>query len=130
MRHQSLNKVIFVTLTAWLFKSFEFGNGSRISDENLVILKFKYLQNKKWLKQAVISARIKKSYRTYYFHFTQITDKNLHFPSKIGDFQNLPHFRSIGDKLRGCRFLYFFSLCDVRNEVVFLLVEHWPLNPY
>ena len=31
-----------------LFKLFEFGNGSRISDENLVILEFKYLQNKKW----------------------------------------------------------------------------------
>ena len=30
-----------------LFKSFEFGNGSRLSDENLVILEFKYLQNKK-----------------------------------------------------------------------------------
>ena len=28
--------------------SFEFGNGSRMSDENLVILKFKYLQNNKW----------------------------------------------------------------------------------
>ena len=32
----------------WLFKSFEFGNGSRISDGNLIILEFKYLQNKKW----------------------------------------------------------------------------------
>ena len=31
-----------------LFKSFEFGNGSRMSDENLVMLEFKYLQNKKW----------------------------------------------------------------------------------
>ena len=31
-----------------LFKSFKFGNGSRMSDENLVILEFKYLQNKKW----------------------------------------------------------------------------------
>ena len=31
-----------------LFKSFEFGNGSRISDEKLVLLEFKYLQNKKW----------------------------------------------------------------------------------
>ena len=50
---------------ARLFKSFEFGNGSRISDEDLVILEFKYLQNKKWYKQAVKSARIKKSYRTY-----------------------------------------------------------------
>ena len=50
---------------ARLFKSFKFGNGSRMSDENLVILEFKYLQNKKWYKQAVKSARIKKSYRTY-----------------------------------------------------------------
>ena len=50
-------------------------------------------------------------------------------------------------KLCGCRFLYFFSLCDVRNKAVFLLLEHsslrgvkqknhiknvkfWPLNPY
>ena len=48
-----------------LFKSFAFGNGSRMSDENLVILEFKYLQNKKCWKQAVKSARIKKSYRTY-----------------------------------------------------------------
>ena len=31
-----------------LFKSFEFGNGSWMSDENLVKLEFKYLQNKKW----------------------------------------------------------------------------------
>ena len=31
-----------------LFKSLEFGNGSRMPDEKLVILKFKYLQNKKW----------------------------------------------------------------------------------
>ena len=37
-----------VQLPPQLFKSFEFGNGSRISDENLVILEFKYLQNKKW----------------------------------------------------------------------------------
>ena len=50
----------------WLFKSFEFGNGSRMSVKNLVILEFKYLQNKKWWKQAIKSARIKKSYRTYW----------------------------------------------------------------
>ena len=48
-----------------MFKSFEFGNGSRISDKKLVILEFKYLQNKKNAsKQAVKSTRIKKSYRT------------------------------------------------------------------
>ena len=29
-----------------LFKSFEFGNGSRMFDEDLVILEFKYLQKK------------------------------------------------------------------------------------
>ena len=29
-------------------KSFKFGNGSRMFDEKLVILEFKYLQNKKW----------------------------------------------------------------------------------
>ena len=34
-------------LSSWLFKSFEFENGSRMSDENLVIFEFKYLQNKK-----------------------------------------------------------------------------------
>ena len=48
-----------------LFKSFGFGNGSRMSGENLAILEFKYLQNTKCQKQAVKSARIKKSYRTY-----------------------------------------------------------------
>ena len=41
---------------------------AEISDENLVVLEFKYLQNKKWWKQAVKSARIYKEeelYRTY-----------------------------------------------------------------
>ena len=31
-----------------LFKSFEFGNGSRISDKKLIMFEFKYLQNKNW----------------------------------------------------------------------------------
>ena len=39
---------IFLTDCAWLFKLFEFENGSRMSNENLVILEFEYLQNKKW----------------------------------------------------------------------------------
>ena len=47
------------------FKSFETGNGSKMSDEKLTILEFKYLQNKKWYKQAVKSTRTRKSYRTY-----------------------------------------------------------------
>ena len=33
---------------AWLFRSFKLGNGSTMSDEKLVILEFRYLQNKKW----------------------------------------------------------------------------------
>ena len=39
--------VLILANIARLFKSFEFGNGSRMSDKNLVILEFKYLQNKK-----------------------------------------------------------------------------------
>ena len=46
-----------------LFRSFEFENRSRMSDEKLVILKFEYLQNKKWWKQSVKSIRIKKDHR-------------------------------------------------------------------
>ena len=75
-----------------LFKSFEFGNGSRMSDENLAILEFKYLQNKKWYKKAAKSARIKKSHRTYYFHFTQITDKNSQFSFKNWRFSTFTTF--------------------------------------
>ena len=60
---------------------------------------------------------------------------------------NIYHVFAPFVKLSGCRFLYFFSLSDVRNKVVFLLLEHsslrglnrkntqktikfWPLNPY
>ena len=53
------------TCSTWLFKSFEFRNRSRISDEKLAILEFKYLRNKEWQKKAVKSTRIKKNYRTY-----------------------------------------------------------------
>ena len=44
------------------------------------------------------------------------------FLQKLAIF-NICHFAPFV-KLRGCRFLYFFSLCDVRNEVVLLLLEH------
>ena len=36
-----------------------------MSDEKLVVLEFKYFQNKKWCKQAVKSTRTRKNYRTY-----------------------------------------------------------------
>ena len=83
----------------WLFKPFKFGNGSRMSDKKLIILGFKYLQNKKKCKQAVKSTRTRKSYWTYYFHFTQITDKNLQFPFKNWQFYHLSHLRSIHEAL-------------------------------
>ena len=55
MSQQKIFKLKFLLfmVSTQLFKSFEFENGSRMSDENLVIHVFKYLQNKKWQKQAV-----------------------------------------------------------------------------
>ena len=38
----------FPTPRLQMFISFKFGNGSQMSDNKLVILEFKYLQNKKW----------------------------------------------------------------------------------
>ena len=60
-----------------LFRSLEFANGSRMSDEKLAILEFKYLQNLKWQKQAVKSTGIKKC-----FYFNQISNKNPQFTFK------------------------------------------------
>ena len=37
---------------------------------------------------------------------------------------NIYHVFAPFMKLCGCRFLYFFSLCDIRIEVVFLILEH------
>ena len=47
VRGMFINVNLMNLMTSRLFKSFEFGNGSRMSDENLVILESKYLQNKK-----------------------------------------------------------------------------------
>ena len=74
-------KFKLTTFPSRLFNSFEFGNGSRLPDEKLTILEFKYLQNKKWYKQAIKvleQGRVIK--HTNRFHFTQITNKNLQFP--------------------------------------------------
>ena len=60
---------------------------------------------------------------------------------------NIYHVSTPFLKLRGCGFLYFFSLRNVRNEVIYLILEHssirdsgrlnkktwekfWPLNFY
>ena len=48
--HQSdanCGKIRYVSDPSWQFRSFKFGNGSKMLEENLVILEFKYLQNKK-----------------------------------------------------------------------------------
>ena len=41
---------------------------------------------------------------------------------------NIYHVFAPFMKLCGCRFLYFFSLWDVRNEAVFLFLEHSSLR--
>ena len=43
-------------------------------------------------RRAVKSTRTRKGYRTYCFHFTQITDKNLQFPFKNWQFSRLTRF--------------------------------------
>ena len=79
------------------------------------------ISRKKMVEASCKKARIKKSYRTYYFHFTRITDQNLQFSFKNYTF-------AVFMRLCGCRFLYLFSLCDVRDEVVFLILEHTSLR--
>ena len=93
-----------------------------MSDQKLAILEFTYLQNKKWQKQAVKSTRTRKSYRTYCFHFTQITEKTSNSPSKIGNFRHLPPFCSIHEALQIQIFVFLQSMY-VRNEAVFLFLE-------
>ena len=90
------------TPRAQQFKSFEFENGSRMSDKKLVKLEVKYLQNKKWYKQAVKSTRIRKSYTTYYFHFTQITEKCFAMPLQKLAIFNIYHNFAPFVKLCGC----------------------------
>ena len=89
-RYTQVSKVLGIQL----FKSFEFGNGSRMSDKNLVILEFKYLQNKIWQKQAVKTASYLQLVIEHndYFHFTQITDKNLQFSFKNWQFSMFTAF--------------------------------------
>ena len=50
--------------------------------KNLSYLNLNISKTKKKCKQAIKSTRTRKSYWTHYFHFTQITDKNLQFPFK------------------------------------------------
>ena len=100
-----------------------------MSDENHVILEFKYLKNKKWQKRAIKSARIRRviEYNDY-FHFDWITDNNLQFfLHKLAIFNIYQAFAPFV-KLRRGRFLYFFSLCDVRNKAIFLLLKHSSLR--
>ena len=72
--------------------------------------------------------RIRKSYRTYWlFSFHSDNWKKLASLQKLAIF-NIYHIFAPILKLSGCRFLYFFSLWDVRNEAVFLILEHSSLR--
>ena len=77
----------------------------------------------------VKSTRIRTSYRTYWlFSFHSDNWKKLTiFLQKLTIF-NIYHIFTPFAKLDRCRFLYFLSLCDVRNEVVFLILEHSSLR--
>ena len=115
------------TQSTRLFKLFRFGNGRRMSDKKLVILEFKYLQNKKWKKQAVKRTRRKKSYKTYWTIYLDNWEKLAIFLQKLSIF-NIYYVFAPFVKLRECRFFYFFSLYDIRNEPVFLILEHSSLS--
>ena len=67
--------------------------------KNLSYLNLNISKTKKKCKQAIKSTRTRKSYWTHYFHFTQITDKNLQFPFKNWRFYHLSHFHSIHEAL-------------------------------
>ena len=98
-----------------------------MSNERLVILEFKYLHRTKHsrnkLQKVLEKGRVIKL--TDCFHFTQITEKNSQFPLQKLAIFNIYHVFGPFAKLPGSsRFLHFFSQCDVRNEAVFLLLEH------
>ena len=60
--------------------------------KNLSYLNLNISKTKKKCKQAIKSTRTRKSYWTHYFHFTQITDKNLQFPFKNWRFSTFTTF--------------------------------------
>ena len=91
------------------------------------ILEFKYLQNKKWKKQAVKRTRRKKSYKTYWTIYLDNWEKLAIFLQKLSIF-NIYYVFAPFVKLRECRFFYFFSLYDIRNEPIFLILEHSSLS--
>ena len=92
---------------------------------NLNIYRTKNGRNKLW--KVLAQGRVIEL--TDHFHFTQITEKKklAISPQKLAIFNIYNVFAPFA-KLCGSRFLYYFSLCDVRNEAVFLLLEHSSLR--
>ena len=88
-----------------------------ISRQKMVEISCKKYQNKEELQK-----------HTDCFHITQITDKNMQFTFKKLRFSTFTTFSLLPQKLHGCRFLYFFSLHDVRNELVFVSLEYFSLG--
>ena len=77
----------------------------------------------------VFIKKTRKSYRTYWlFSFHSDNWQKLPiFLQKLAIFK-IYHVFALFVKLRGCRFLYFSSLFDIRNEAVFLILEHSTLR--
>ena len=72
---------------------------------------------------------MKNNCRTYWlfsFHLDNYYKPTVYL-QKVVIF-NIYHIFAQFMKLHGCRFLYIFSLCDVRNKVVFLILEHSSLR--
>ena len=80
-------------------------------------------------KQAVKRIRTRKSYRTYwaFLFYPNKWKKIAIYLQEVAIF-NIYHVFAPFVKLRGSRFLCFFSLCDLRNEAVVLLLEHSSLK--
>ena len=118
-----IDKPLFIVITAvqiiqiWKWKQ----NVWRKTCHTLIWI----FPEQKIIEQAVKSTRIRKNYRTYWL-FSFYSDNRKKFAISFQKFAifNIYHVFVPCVKLCGCRFLYLFSLCDVRNEVVFLILEH------
>ena len=81
------------------------------------------------LIQAAESTWIKQSYRTYWpFSFHSDNWKKFTISLQKLVIFNICHVFTPFVKHPGCRFLSFFTLCDIRNEAVFLILEHSSLR--
>ena len=101
-QHRKILYSYFVGVSSQLFKSFKFGNGSRMSDESLPY----HISRTKMVKTNSKKCQNKEDIQNILFRW-QIKTRN--FPSKIGDIQYLARFLFIHEA-PWMQMLYFFSL--------------------